>query len=57
MAAGVFATIGQVFHVGGFRFHDRRIAGISDGFDRYGVYARDAAPLPAAMTAAFKRPR
>jgi nucleoside phosphorylase len=42
------ATIGQVFHVGGFRFHDRRIAGISDGFDRYGVYARDAAPLPAA---------
>jgi nucleoside phosphorylase len=40
------ATIGQVFHVGGFRFHDRRIAGISDGFERYGVYARDAVPLP-----------
>ena len=41
------ATIGQVFHVGGFRFHDRRIAGMSDGFERYGVYARDAVTLPA----------
>ena len=40
------ATIGQVFHVGGFRFHDRRIAGISDDFERYGVYPQDAAPLP-----------
>ena len=42
------ATIGEVFHVGGFRFHDRRIAGISDGFERYGIYALDAASLPVA---------
>jgi nucleoside phosphorylase len=40
------ARIGQLFHVGGFRFHDRRIEGVGDGFARYGVYAIDAAPLP-----------
>ena len=40
------ATVGQVFHVGGFRFHDRRIVGVTDDFERYGVYPQDAAALP-----------
>ncbi len=37
--------VGEVFHATGFRFHDRRIAGVGEGFERYGVYALPAVPL------------
>lgn len=43
------ARIGDVYHVAGFRFHDRRIEGVTDAFARYGVYSLDATPLPSSV--------
>jgi nucleoside phosphorylase len=40
------AGVGEVCYAKGFRFHDRRIHGVGEGFERYGVYPLPAAPLP-----------
>jgi uridine phosphorylase len=50
------ADVGEVFHAAGFRFHDRRIAGIGTDFERYGVYALPALALGSVAAAPAARP-